>query len=100
MTTQCMQTRLEPSADGFSTTALAQSRTGRSLKSLYALVAEGTRRLTGALARAQRRRAALGALSRLSDRQLTDIGLHRGQLSEVVDAMLDADGRPVDRGCV
>ena len=45
----------------------------------------------GAIRRSQRRRVSIRELSRLSDRQLTDIGIHRGAIETVVDKLLAAD---------
>jgi uncharacterized protein YjiS (DUF1127 family) len=50
------------------------------------------RQMGAALGRWRRRRAGIRALNELSDRQLQDIGLTRGQIPETVEAMLD---RPV-----
>ena len=47
-------------------------------------------RLGQALSVWRRRRAAIGELSALSDHALKDIGLHRGEIRSVVDAMARA----------
>ncbi len=47
-------------------------------------------RLGQALSAWRRRRAAIGELSALSDHALKDIGLHRGEIRSVVDAMARA----------
>ena len=94
MTTHCMQPGLRPPGDLLSATRTSPSKSGSSLKSFFAAASVGVSRLTQGVHRSRKRRAALRELSRLSDRQLADIGLHRGQLGEVVDTMLSAaDGR-------
>lgn len=48
--------------------------------------------------RGKRRNSAIGELSRLSDHMLEDIGITRGEIRDVVEAMLDApEPRPADR---
>ncbi len=47
--------------------------------------------------RMNRRNGAIRELSRLSDRMLKDIGIHRGEIRYVVESMLDAPvARPVE----
>jgi len=93
MNTQCMQTGLGPRGDLVSATGPSKPGTGPSLKGFFAATAVGVHRLTEGFARSRARRAALRELSSLSDRQLTDIGLHRAQLGEVVERMLNAASR-------
>lgn len=97
MTTHCMQTRPGARGDLVAATGLSRPATGSSLNGLYAAAAAGTRRLLAKIVRARTRRAALGELSSLSDRQLMDIGLQRAQLGEVVNSMLSAADRRSDR---
>ncbi len=48
--------------------------------------------------RRKRRNSAIGELSRLSDHMLEDIGISRGEIRDVVEAMLDAPApRPAER---
>ena len=48
--------------------------------------------------RRKRRNSAIGELSRLSDHMLEDIGISRGEIRDVVEAMLDAPApRPAGR---
>ncbi len=56
----------------------------------------GVSRLVEGFRAARRRRAAIGELSALSDRILEDIGLHRGEIRSVVDAMTRA-AAPVEK---
>lgn len=88
MNTQCMQTRLEPGAGLISAAGRTESGTRSWLKGLYARVAGSARRLALSFDRAQSRRAAIRELSRLSDGQLADIGISRGQIREVVDGLM------------
>jgi uncharacterized protein YjiS (DUF1127 family) len=97
MNTQCMQTGLGHRGDRVMAAGPGQVGGGSWLKSLFAAAAVSVSRLTAGFARARDRRAALRELSSLSDRQLTDIGLNRAQLGEVVDTMLRAAGRRTDR---
>ncbi len=47
------------------------------------------RRLAGAFSRYRARNSALKVLSRLDDRLLGDIGLHRGMLRDAADGIVD-----------
>jgi len=97
MNTQCMQTGLGSRSDLVSATGPSKPSTGPSLKGFFAAAAAGVHHLTAGFAQSRTRRAALRELSGLSDRQLTDIGLHRAQLGEVVERMLSAARRRSDR---
>jgi uncharacterized protein YjiS (DUF1127 family) len=66
----------------------AQVAKAMARSSWRALVAFGGQMLAG-LQRWNTRRANIRALMNLSDRQLRDIGLTRGQIPEVVDAALN-----------
>ncbi len=48
------------------------------------------RRLVGAFNRYRNRDSAIKALSRLNDRMLKDIGLHRGNIHDVADRFADS----------
>lgn len=53
---------------------------------------ETARRAVSRRARARRRRLAIRELESLSDRLLRDIGVERGRIPEVVDALLQPEG--------
>ncbi|MFQ5757460.1 MAG: DUF1127 domain-containing protein [Acidiferrobacterales bacterium] len=55
-------------------------------------------RLLAGLRRWNRRRATVRALNGLSDWQLKDLGISRGEISEVVEARLRAEQTPVRAG--
>lgn len=55
-------------------------------------------RIVGRLTAWQHRRAAIRELTRLSDRQLSDVGIDRERIGEVVDAMMRAAERRSRRG--
>ncbi len=61
-------------------------------------VITGAARLTGAIARWNKRRQAVAELSQLSDHMLKDIGVARGDIRAVVDGLLDVPkARPAGR---
>jgi len=63
---------------------------------VYGATVRGTARGYRRLRRWQRRRAAIRELNGLSDHVLTDIGLSRAAIREVVDTMLDREGQSRD----
>lgn len=91
MTMHCMQNQLATRSDGVIAARLRRSRLISSLTALYAAVAERA-------ARARARRDALRELSMLSDRQLTDIGLERSRIHQVVDGLMGAAERRAHGG--
>lgn len=94
MNTTCTQTRLEYRGDLSTATELDRIGAERAHQGLYAGAAELFSRLAAGFVRARRRREAISELSRLSNRQLSDIGISRQQIREVVDGLLaKADGQ-------
>ena len=88
MNTTCTQTRLDCRGDLMAATGLDRIRAERAHKGVYAGAAELFSRLAAGFVRARRRREAISELSRLSNRQLSDIGIPREQIREVVDGLL------------
>ena len=89
-----MQTRLDDRGTLVADTRVERVGADSEHKGLYAAATQYFSSVAAGFVRAHKRRAAIRDLSRLSDRQLRDVGIRREQIREVVDGMLArADGQ-------
>lgn len=83
-----MSTHIHRLETSLSAASASRSRTAVSSAGKGNPVTMMLRRLRNRVARVRQRRAAIAELSRLSERQLHDIGVHRHQIPELVDGVL------------
>lgn len=87
-----MQTRAGPGEGCVAASRPPPGGPSESLRRVAAALAAPGERLLKTLSLARRRRAAIRQLSRLSDRQLADIGISRPRIEDVVDGLFRRDG--------